>query len=515
MRMSTPVVLGLLIPSFSASLLCQSITIDRAVLKDKIKGGWVGQVVGCTYGGPTEFKYQGTFIKPYTPIAWYDGYLEETFKKSPGLYDDLYMDLAFVTVIEEKGLDAPAAAFAKAFAYADFPLWHANQMARYNIRKGMMPPESGHWLNNPHADDIDFQIEADFAGLMSPGMVNTAAEICDRVGHIMNYGDGWYGGVYVAGMYALAFVSDDIGFIVEEALKLIPEKSQFYQCIQDVIQWHNAFPDDWTRAWFEVEKKWAEDRGCPEGVFDPFNIDAKINSAYIALGLLYGEGDFGRTLDISTRCGQDSDCNPASAGGILGTVIGYAQIPSYWKQGLSAVEPVDFKYTSFSLNDAYDLSYRHALQVIQRNGGALTGDEVIIKTQDPAPVRLEAGFANHFPVEKKRLDQRFSDQTRVEFDGIGFAINGSANMIQEAADDGEYTFEVEMWIDGRLVETTTLPTDFTTRKFSPFWRYRLSKGIHRLLFKVLNPTEKAEIHLRDMVVYGDQASVPGYPSRRQ
>ncbi len=51
-----------------------------------------------------------------------------------------------------------------------------------------MPPESGHWLNNPHSEDIDFQIEADFAGLMSPGMVNSAVEICDRVGHIMNYG---------------------------------------------------------------------------------------------------------------------------------------------------------------------------------------------------------------------------------------------------------------------------------------------------------------------------------------
>ena len=82
-----------------------------------------------------------------------------------------------------------------------------------------MPPESGHWLNNPHADDIDFEIEADFAGIMAPGMPNTAAEISDKIGHIMNYGDGWYGGVYVATLYTLAFVYDDIHFIVEEALK--------------------------------------------------------------------------------------------------------------------------------------------------------------------------------------------------------------------------------------------------------------------------------------------------------
>jgi hypothetical protein len=101
----------------------------------------------------------------------------------------------------------------------------------------------------------------------------------------------------------------------------------------------------------EVEKKWSSDIGCPDGVFMPFDIDAKINAAYVVLGLLYGKGDYGKTLEIATRCGQDSDCNPASAGGILGAVIGYSDIPDYWKQGLDRVEDEDFKYTTMSLND--------------------------------------------------------------------------------------------------------------------------------------------------------------------
>ena len=138
-----------------------------------------------------------------------------------------------------------------------------------------------------HADDLDFQIEADFAGLMSPGMPNAASEFCDRAGHIMNYGDGWYGGVYVAAMYSLSFVSDDIGFIVEEALKTIPEQSRYHRCMKDVIAWHKQYPGDWKRTWFECEKKWSSDIGCPDGVFVPFNIDAVTNSAYIRIGLLY------------------------------------------------------------------------------------------------------------------------------------------------------------------------------------------------------------------------------------
>ena len=139
-------------------------------------------------------------IQDYTPIPWPEGYIRQWFEEFPGLYDDVYMDLTFVEVFERLGVDAPADFLARSFADAGYVLWHANQAARYNILNGIRPPESGHWLNNPHADDIDFQIEADFAGLMSPGMPNAAAEICDRAGHIMNYGDGWYGGVYVAAM---------------------------------------------------------------------------------------------------------------------------------------------------------------------------------------------------------------------------------------------------------------------------------------------------------------------------
>ena len=268
------------------------VTISKERLLDKIKGGWAGQTIGCTYGGPTEFKFNGTMIQEYTPIPWPEHYIKWWYENTPGLYDDVYMDLTFVEVFDRLGIDAPVDSLAAAFANAGYVLWHANQAARYNILNGIRPPESGHWLNNPHADDLDFQIEADFAGLMSPGMPNAASEFCDRAGHIMNYGDGWYGGVYVAAMYSLSFVSDDIGFIVEEALKTIPEQSRYHRCMKDVIAWHKQYPGDWKRTWFECEKKWSSDIGCPDGVFVPFNIDAVTNSAYILIGLLYGEGDF-------------------------------------------------------------------------------------------------------------------------------------------------------------------------------------------------------------------------------
>src|SRR5690606_36019300 len=219
--------------------------MSLSVLKDKIKGGWAGQTIGVSFGGPTEFRYNGTFIQDYETIPWYDGYIKKWMDEFPGLFDDIYMDLTFVEVFDRVGLDAPVDSFANAFANAGYMLWHANQAARYNILNGIKAPESGHWLNNPHADDIDYQIESDFAGLMSPGMPNAASNISDKIGHIMNYGDGWYGGVYVGAMYTLAFLSDDIHYVVNEALKTIPKESDFYKCVHDVITWHSLYPKDW------------------------------------------------------------------------------------------------------------------------------------------------------------------------------------------------------------------------------------------------------------------------------
>jgi len=474
------------------------ITITKQQLMNKIKGGWAGQTIGCTYGGPIEFKFDGTMVQDYVHIPWHDGYMKWWYENSPGLYDDVYMDLTFVDVFDRLGLDAPVDSLAMAFATAGYSLWHANQAARYNILNGIMPPASGNWVNNPHADDIDFQIESDHCGLMSPGMPNAATTIADKVGHIMNYGDGWYGGVYVSAMYALTFVSDDINYVVEEALKVIPEKSRYYQCMHDVIQWHKAYPDDWKQTWFECQKKYSEDVGCPDGVLIPYDIDAVINSAYILIGLLYGEGDFGKTLDIATRCGQDADCNPASAGGILGAFLGYDKIPDYWMKNLKEVEDMNFAYTNISLDKVYQMSFNQACQMIERNGGKIDGENITIKCQQPTQVRYEKGFDGLYPIERRGINKKITELDSVGFEGTGIVIQGNIT-----SPDKNYVGKMEAYLNGKLVETINLPVDYTKRRYDLFWKYRLQKSKYTLTFKWLNPKPDATINFGDAIIYSD------------
>ena len=504
--------LAVLIASSSASLFAQTqkaatasrktVTFTKAELSNKIRGGWAGQTIGVTFGGPYEFRFQGTFISDYQPLLWYNGYLKKTMLENPGLYDDLYMDLTFVDVFEKQGLDAPVDSFAQAFAHAGYALWHANQAARYNILNGIKAPQSGFWKANPHADCIDYQIESDFAGLMSPGMPNTASQLSDKIGHIMNYGDGWYGGVFIGAMYAQAFISNDLNTIVHEALKTIPQQSKFHQCISDVIRWHQKYPDDWKQTWFEVQKKWAEDVGCPDGIFAPFNIDATVNAAYVVIGLLYGNKDFTKTLEIATRCGQDADCNPSSAGGILGTVLGYNAIPAYWKQGLREAEDIPFKYTTMSLNNVYDVSLKHALQNIARNGGQVKGDAITIAVQQPQAVRLEQSFTGVYPVAKTPVTWNDAkDEATFAFEGTGFVLRGDASQWGSTSD---YVFHTELYVDGQQTERPELPVAFTTRRHELAWNYDLPKGKHTVRLKINNPSAEHKLQVFDAIVFSDK-----------
>ena len=131
-------------------------------------------------------------------------------------------------------------------------------------------------------------------------------------------------------------------------------------------------------CWQLLEDNYATDDVCPQGAGVPFNIDAHLNGAYIALGLLYGEGDFEKTMRISTRAGQDSDCNPASAVGVLGVVLGYGRIPDRFKSGIADIAAEKFAYTDYSFEDIVERNMAKVLEAVTRNGGSVEGDAVSV-----------------------------------------------------------------------------------------------------------------------------------------
>jgi len=357
-------------------------TLTRQALEDKIRGGWAGQMIGVSFGAPTEFRSNGKINEG--EIRWMPDMVSNSI-----VQDDLYVEMTFTEVMDRIGLNATSEQYGDAFKDSKYQLWHANAGARRLLNAGVKAPMSGHPTYNIHANDIDFQIESDFIGMMTPGLPQEANKYADRVGHVMNYGDGVYGGMFFSGMYAAAFFETDPRVVVERGLASIPAESGYAKVIRDVLAWSARYPDDWKRTWQLIEDKWDRNDVCPDGALASFNIDARLNGAYVALGLLYGKGDFARTLDVSTRAGQDSDCNPSSAGGVLGVMLGYHGIPETWKSGIATIADQKFDFTQYSFNSITDSTVARALKVIERAGGKVTANGVTIPYQAPKAAKLE------------------------------------------------------------------------------------------------------------------------------
>ena len=159
--------------------------------------------------------------------------------------DDLYVGMTMAETMDRLGFDATVEQYGEAFRDSQYDLWHANAGARRLLNLGIKAPMSGHPKYNIHANDIDFQIEADFIGLMSPGLPRESNKYCDRVGRVMNHGDGLYGGMFVSGMYTAAFFERDVRKVVAQGLACLPPESGYARIIRDVLDWSAKYPDDW------------------------------------------------------------------------------------------------------------------------------------------------------------------------------------------------------------------------------------------------------------------------------
>jgi len=363
--------------------------IAVSVYRDKMQAGWIGQMAGVSWGEDTEFQYNGRIIPAGDVPTWSPNWINAAFDQ-----DDLYVEMTFLRTLELHTLDATMRRAGVDFANSQYRLWHANLAGRNNLRGGTLPPDSGHPIFNHHSDDIDYQIEADFSGLICPGLPNTVIALGNKFGRLMNYGDGLYGGQFVGGMYAAAFFETDPVAIVQAGLACIPAGSQYAEAVRDMLTWYQQDPVNWQNTWQLLMNKyhWNPDyRRCSCQTADDFNIDAKLNGAYVVMGLLYGQGNMDSTMRIAMRCGEDSDCNPSSAGGVLATAIGLANVPSQFKSGLSYTRV--FSYTAYNFPQLINVCEALARQAVIKAGGWIenngSGDVLVIPVQTPQPNELE------------------------------------------------------------------------------------------------------------------------------
>ena len=369
--------------------------------RDKMKAGWLGQMIGVGWGLPTEFKYRWKIIPEDKTPAWKPEMINQYNN------DDLFVEMSFIKTLETYGVDVSSRQAGIDYANSQFGVVHANHYGRDALRSGIAPPDSGHpqfnrsGVNDIHSDDIDYQIESDYSGLIAPGMPNVPIELGEKFGVLMNYGDGVYAGQFMGAMIAEAFFETDMEKVVVAGLKAIPAGSQYHECISDVLKWYKVNPDDWQKTWQILEDKYgaAADLYHRVGCYTPHGIDVKINGAYAVMGLLYGKGDLAETCKISMRCGNDSDCNPSSAVGILATSLGTAALKEY----TSALD-MEARYatTEYTFDKLLKVCEKLAREFVVDQGGSIEKDAsgkewFVIPVKKSVPSKLVQSYAPEPP----------------------------------------------------------------------------------------------------------------------
>ncbi len=268
----------------------RTISFTEQELSDKIRTGWLAQMIGGA---------MGTMVEGYTSENLYKAFGDvKDYIREPNTYnDDITFELAFLDAFEKKGYEVTSEDIALSWVGLIPCGWSAEEIAIRNIKNGIFPPESG-TFRNPFNEWIGAQMRAGICGMVSPGDPYRAAALAWKDGEVSHANNGILGEVFNAVMTSLAFVEQDVETIVRRAMELIPSDSEYYSVIRFAYDCCKKY-ENWQDALRECEAR-----------YEKYNwIHAYPNACNEIIALMYGEGDFSRTIHIITMCGADVDCN--------------------------------------------------------------------------------------------------------------------------------------------------------------------------------------------------------------
>lgn len=299
-------------------------TIEVSVLRDKIAGAWIGQMIGNMYGLPHENKY----ITAPGAENWPYGYSKslDKLKKYEGAFsdDDTDVEYMYLLQMQKSGPEPSYAQLRDAWMYhIRDRVWLANRGALGLMHFGYTPPFTGSRQLNPHWYQIDPQLINEIWAVTAPGMVNYAASKSDWAARITSDDWGVEPTILYGAMYAAAFFESDINTLIDIGLNELPEDGRFSATVKEMIALHKKYPSDWKASWKEMAQKYYVDE--PDMTKTIWN--ANLNGACAILALLYGRGDFQLTLDLSCAMGFDADNQAATIAGLMGIINGMKGLP--------------------------------------------------------------------------------------------------------------------------------------------------------------------------------------------
>ncbi len=326
------------------------VELSDDTLYNKVLGAWLGRIAGCLLGKPVEGR-KGAQIEQYLraqgrwPLNDYFSFIAPDDIKAEcnlGTFadDHLYVEningmpedddtnytVCGLAILKQYGANFTPADVGT-FWLSNIPFMHTyvtERIAYRNLVVGIGPPDSAR-VHNPTREGIGARIRADFYGYACPGNPELAADFAWRDGCISHVKNGLYSAMSTAAMLATGYVCDDMVTVIRAGLAQMPANCRLAAAIEHVLQLY-ALGVCYEDAIADMRTRWKEESW--------YWVHAISNAEIVIIALLWGEKDFDKTICYSVLPGFDTDCNGATAGSILGMVLGASAIPAKWTSPL-------------------------------------------------------------------------------------------------------------------------------------------------------------------------------------
>ncbi len=326
-------------------------------LFNKLHGGVLGRCAGMMLGKPLEGLGSAANVRRYLehanayPLTNYVPRLD--YKPDDVIFNPIFNHWDYATlgnitqVVQDDDIEYVIAAYHILKTYgldfttadvAQFWLSHfsygrvhtAEHIVYKNLVNGRSATQAAHY-QNPYREWIGAQIRTDVYGYICPGQPRRAAELAHRDAALTHVGNGIYGGMWVAAMVAAAYVLDSPAAVIRAGLDEISPQSRLHKAISDVLAW-SELDDSWENNLRRIQQKY----GAYYRADERFGwVQTIPNACLVALGLLHGELDFGKSITIAVMGGWDTDCTGATVGSIVGVMNGVASLPPQWIEPLN------------------------------------------------------------------------------------------------------------------------------------------------------------------------------------
>ena len=314
-------------------------TISKSEYKNKVRGCWLGKNIGGTLGAPFESVRIATDIDFYT----------DDLSKGVLPNDDLDLQLAWLSATERFGVGVNAKILSEYWITAITPNWAEYGVSKSNLRLGLSAPLSGIYCNS-YKDSNGAWIRSEIWACLMPGHPELAVKYAYEDAMVDHADEGVYAEVFIAALQSAAFAESEVCKLLAIALSYIPESCDIAKAVKLVVEAKKkgfTWKETRSKLLMEIPDSFGQQKHSPNPENFPeaeWGYDAPANIGIVILGLLYGEGDFGKSICIAAGCGEDGDCTSATVGATLGIILGADNIPGKW------IEPIGDEIKTCSLN---------------------------------------------------------------------------------------------------------------------------------------------------------------------